>query len=313
MKGTGMARFEKTTLESPSGATLNLRSMLPDGASAVVQVHHGMGEHSARYARFAQALSGAGYAVYVQDLRGYGATIAPDAPLGVLAASGGFEVLAADALAVNDHIRSAHPGLPVVVFGHSMGSILSLYFAMKHPDRMDALACWNSGVDGGALVAISGLILGTERLFRGANAPSKIAMALTFDTWNKAFKPNRTAFDWLSRDDAEVDLYVADPLCGFAASTGLWLDLLGAVKFGGDDQNLARLPKGLPVHLLGGGDDPCSDKGRAMQRLAARMVKVGMQDVTAVVLPKTRHESLNEVNRDQTTQDFLNWLKAHLK
>jgi len=310
-----MREFQQTTLNAPSGAALALRCMLPTAKAkvkAVVQIHHGMGEHSARYARFAQALAGAGYAVYAQDLRGHGATTAPDAPLGVLAAQDGFDALAADALAVNDHIRANHPGLPVVVFGHSMGSILSLYFAIKYPDRMAALACWNSGVDGGVLVAISGLILGTERLFRGANAPSKIAMALTFDTWNKAFKPNRTAFDWLSRDAGEVDAYVADPLCGFAASTGLWLDLLTAVKFGGDDRNLMRLPKALPVHLPGGGDDPCSDKGRAMERLAARMVAGGMSDVTTVVLPNTRHESLNEINRDETTEAFLIWLSARL-
>lgn len=308
-----MREFQQTTLNAPSGAALALRFMLPTAkAKAVVQIHHGMGEHSARYGRFAQVLAAAGYAVYAQDLRGHGATTAPDAPLGVLAAQDGFDALAADALAVNDHIRAQHPGLPVVVFGHSMGSILSLYFAMKYPDRMDALACWNSGVDGGVLVAISGLILGTERLFRGANAPSKIAMALTFDTWNKAFKPNRTAFDWLSRDAGEVDAYVADPLCGFAVSTGLWLDLLAAVKFGGDDRNLMRLPKALPVHLLGGGDDPCSDKGRAMERLGGRMVAGGMHDVTTVVLPNTRHESLNEINRDETTQAFLIWLSARL-
>jgi len=308
-----MTTFEQTTLNTPSGAAINLRFMLPKGpVKAVVQINHGMAEHAARYARFATALAGAGFATYVQDLRGHGLTKAPDAPLGVLAQTDGFDALVQDMLAVNDHIRTAHKGKQVAVFGHSMGSILSLYCALKHPDRMDALALWNSGVDTGVLTALSGVILGAEQLFRGRNSPSKIATALTFDTWNKVFKPNRTGFDWLSRDEAEVDKYVADPLCGFAVSTGMWLDLLQAVKFGADDRNLYALPNSLPVHLLGGGHDPCSDKGRAMERLAARMKKCGMTDATAVVLPQTRHESLNEVNRDEVTKDFIDWLATRL-
>jgi len=156
------------------------------------------------------------------------------------------------------------------------------------------------------------IILGTEAILRGRQTPSRIATALTFDAWNKTFKPNRTGFDWLSRDEAEVDAYIADPLCGFDASISLWLDVTAAIYFGADDRNLARLPKSLPVHLLGGGDDPCSAKGRAMERLARRMQKARLTDVTCLVLPNTRHESLNEINRDQTTEDFLNWLETRM-
>jgi len=308
-----MPEFQQTSLTAPSGAQINLRYMLPKARPrAVVQINHGMAEHAARYERFAGALAAADIASYVADQRGHGYTTAPDAPPGVLAARDGFQRLSDDALAVNDYISAQHPDTPVVLFGHSMGSILSLYFALQHPDRMQMLVLWNSGVDTGMLTAMSRLILTVERAFRGRARPSRIANTLTFDTWNKAFKPNRTGFDWLSRDSVEVDLYIADPLCGFVASTGLWLDLLDGVAFGADDRNLAALPKALPVHLLGGGVDPCSDKGRAMQRLAGRMQQAGMMDVRCDILPDTRHESLNEINRNETTGALIGWLHERL-
>lgn len=302
-------KFTKTTIDSPTGAKIRLHNLMPRGkARAIVHVNHGMAEHSARYLRFATALEGAGFGVFAHDHRGHGETTASDAPLGVFGARDGFARVIADVLAVNDHIRAAHDA-PLVCFGHSMGSIIALNFALRHPDRLDGLCCWNAGVETGALAAASKLILGTEALLRGRQKPSAIARSLTFDAWNKAFKPNRTPFDWLSRDAAEVDKYVADPLCGFDVSIGLWLDLLGGVYFGADDANLAALARDLPVHVQGGGADPCSNKGRDMAHLGARLQGAGLTDVTVSILEGTRHESVNEVNRNATTVAFIGWLE----
>ena len=296
-------------LESPSGARLRLFSRLPEGRiRAAVQINHGMAEHAGRYARFADALARAGFAAFAHDHRGHGATEAPDAPRGVFGARDGFGKVIADVDAVNRHIRARDADMPVIAFGHSMGSIIALNYALRHPDRVAGLACWNAGVETGALARRSRLILGAERLLRGRERPSGLARKLTFDAWNKAFSPNRTGFDWLSRDEAEVDKYVADPDCGFEVSTGLWLDLLGGIFYGGDDRNLGSLARDLPVHVLGGAEDPCSNKGRDMAHLAARLERAGLTDVTLVTLPDTRHESLNEINRDTTTAGFLDWL-----
>ncbi len=303
--------FVETTLDSPTGARLKLYSRMPEGrVRAAVQINHGMAEHAARYARFADDLTLAGFAVFAHDHRGHGGTTAPDAPLGVFAAQDGFDKVIADTLAVNDLICDRDPETPVVCFGHSMGAIIALNFALRHPDRVAALACWNAGVETGLLARASKLILGTERLLRGRNVASKIAGKLTFAAWNAAFKPNRTEFDWLSRDEAEVDLYVADPLCGFDVSIGLWLDLLTGVFYGGTDRHLKRLARDLPVHIQGGGADPCSNKAQDMQHLTKRLQAAGLSDVTGLTLPDTRHESLNEINRNQTTGDFIGWLSA---
>lgn len=253
--------FRKTMVDGDGGAHIQLRSAVPDGRiRAVVQINHGMAEHSERYRRFARKLVGAGYAVYAHDHRGHGHTTAPRTPQGCFG-PGGFDAVIGDVLRINDHVNALHDGVPVVVFGHSMGSIIGLNFALRHPDRVAALACWNAGVEAGLLAKASRVILGAEAMIRGRNRPSRIAPRLTFDAWNKVFKPNRTAFDWLSRDIAEVDAYVADPLCGFDCSSGLWLDLLAGVRFGADDRNLSVLPKDLPIHVMGGAKIPAPRAG----------------------------------------------------
>ncbi len=300
--------FLETTVESPTGARLKLHSMMPEGrVRAAVQINHGMAEHSARYQRFAHALSEAGFAVFAHDHRGHGETKAPDAPLGVFAKTNGFNKVIEDVLAVNRHVKS-HAEVPVICFGHSMGSIIALNFAMRHPEALVGLVCWNAGVETGGLAAVSRIILGAEGAIRGRNAPSGLANKLTFQAWNKVFAPNRTEYDWLSRDEAEVDKYVADPNCGFKVSTGMWLDLISGVYFGADDTHLAKLALDMPVHLQGGAQDPCSNKGRDMVHLSERMSRAGMNDVTLNIIADTRHESLNEVNRDQTTEEFVRWL-----
>jgi len=306
-----MARkFQKSMISSPSGAQIALNTLLPKGKTrGAVHINHGMGEHSTRYLRFATALSEAGFAVFAHDHRGHGGTTAPDAPKGVFAARDGFQRVIEDALAVNAHIHDEIDG-PVIVFGHSMGSIIALNFALRHPERIDGLCCWNAGVETGALAAISKIILGAEKLVKGRDKPSNIARALTFETWNKAFKPNRTYFDWLSRDNAEVDKYIADPDCGFEISIGLWIDLLKGVYFGADDKNLKALRTDLPVHVQGGGADECSNKGRDMAHLAERLTRAGLSDVTLNILPGARHESVNETNRDEITANFVSWLEA---
>ena len=308
-----MSNWSHTQVESPTGASLRLYSgMAGDGVDkkplGVVHINHGLGEHAARYQRFAEFLNSRGYHAYAHDHRGHGATTANDAPIGQFAAKGGWQKVIEDVHFVNGHIRQQHPGLPVICFGHSMGSIIGFNYALRYSDKIDALCCWNASFTTGPLAAVGKIILKLERMFKGSDAASNITRKLTFDAWNAEFKPNRTGFDWLSRDEAEVDKYVADPLCGFPASIGMWLDVLEGVYFAADDANLAALPKNLPVHLLGGAMDPATEHGKQVEAIAPRLEKAGLGDVSVTILQDTRHESLNEINRDQTMADFANWL-----
>ena len=301
--------WQSSRLRTADGTDLQTYAHTPKGKiKGVVQVNHGMAEHAARYERLADALAQAGYATFAHDHRGHGHTTAPGAGLGVFAQNQGWDAVIGDVHGVNSHLASTHPDVPIICFGHSMGSIIGFNYALRHPQTIAAAALWNSGVETGALALIFSAILKIQRMFLGSDVPSGLATKATFDTWNKQFAPNRTGFDWLSRDPAEVDKYVADPLCGFPVSIGLWLDVLSGIYFAADDRNLAALPADLPVHLLAGTQDPCSDHGKAVAHIADRMKRRGMGDVTLHLLDNTRHESLNEINRDETTAMLIHWL-----
>ncbi|MEC9343147.1 MAG: alpha/beta hydrolase [Pseudomonadota bacterium] len=305
------ARWREGELASPTGATLHTWEIAPQGTPAsLVQINHGMAEHGARYERFARFLAGRGHAVIAHDHRGHGATTAPDAPLGMFGSGDGWASVIADTAAVNAHLRAMHPDTPLVVFGHSMGATVALDFALTHPAAVDGVALFNISASAPVLLRVFSVLLGIERMFKGSDTPSGLATAMTFSAWNRRFRPNRTEFDWLSRDEAEVDKYVADPLCGFPVSVGLWRALVAAILSTGDDRRLAALPRNLPFCLVGGGEDPVSDRGREIVALSRRLERAGFSDVTAKVYEATRHETLNEINRDIAMASFADWLDA---
>ncbi len=302
-------KFTKSKLKSSTGAELQLYKMKSkDRAKAVVHITHGMCEHIGRYERFANVLADNQYNVVAHDHRGHGLTTASDAPLGTFSKSDGWNKVIQDVDAVNDEIRKLYPDLPIVYFGHSMGAIVGLSYCIKHSNKIAASALWNSGVDSGLLLTVYGFLLKIERMFKGSDIPSQIAKKLAFEDWNNKFKPNRTQSDWLTRDEAEVDLYLNDPLSGFDASNGLWGDVLEGVRVGADDRQIAKIRNDLPIHMLAGGKDPCSDNGKAVERLYARLKKMSIKDINLTIHPENRHEALNELNRDVVMQDFVDWL-----
>jgi alpha-beta hydrolase superfamily lysophospholipase len=302
--------MERETYQSSSGSEINLYSLLPIGeVRAVIHITHGMAEHALRYSRFASKLANTSYAVFAHDYRGHGFTKANDAPQGVFADSKGFSLVLEDLNEVINLIKQRLPNKPIICFGHSLGSIINLNFAIKYPNQANAFACWNTGIETGLLPQVSRKILALEALIRNPKLSSLIAWKLSFGAWNAKFKPNRTEFDWLSQDEKEVDLYVADPLCGFDVSISMWRDILDGVFYAGNKKNLKNLPKELPVHIIGGANDPCTNNGRDMEKLAVKLRNNGLSDVTCNILESTRHESLNEINRNQTTELFISWLQ----
>ena len=296
-------------LRTHSGAELQLYERVPADPRAIVHVCHGMAEHAGRYDRFAHTLHAAGYATVAHDHRGHGLSTAPDAAQGHFGGRGWADVVA-DVEAVNRSIRERFDRTPVVVFGHSMGALIALSYALEHSGTVEGAAVWNVETSYDALGRTFRALLAAERFLKGSDVPSSIAERLTFDAWNKEFAPNRTDFDWLSRDEAEVDAYVGDPMCGFPVTVGTWLAVLEGMRFTGSEIALTGLPRDKAVHLLGGRADPCSRHGAAMERLRDRLGAIGARDVTLELLEGARHESLNEINREETTAGFIAWLDA---
>jgi alpha-beta hydrolase superfamily lysophospholipase len=297
----------QTSLASPTGAALNLYATTAKGpARGVVQVNHGISEHAARYARFAEAMSERGFHVYAHDHRGHGGTRAPDAPPGIFGKQGVTQVLA-DVAAVHDLIAERHRGLPVIVFGHSMGGLVALSVVLGHSQRLAGAAIWNANFSAGLLGRIAQAVLAWERFRLGSDVPSRILPTLTFQAWAKKIPDRRTDFDWLSRDPAEVDKYVADPLCGWNASVSMWADLFRFIFRGSEEVHFGPVRRDLPFNLVGGEKDPATSGGRAVLDLAGRLERLGFSDVTTRIYAETRHESLNELNRDAVTDDFADW------
>ena len=306
-----MAFDDRRVLDSPTSAALNLlvkrATQAPRG---VVQINHGLAEHAARYGRFADHLAMHGFHAYAHDHRGHGGTTAPDAPPRMFARKDGAEKVIADVLAIHELIAKEHPGLPVIVFGHSMGGLIALDLVRRHSRRIAAAAIWNTNFSAGPAERVARLLLLWERLRLGSDVPSRLLPKLTFQNWARQIPDQRTAFDWLSRDREEVDAYIADPLCGWDASVSMWLDIFDLIIRGANDRNLAGVRKDLPLHLVGGGKDPATGGGKAVRDLEDRLGRLDFSNVTTSIYPDMRHESLKEVDRNAVIADFVKWANA---
>lgn len=294
-------------LKAGDGADIFVRRWAPGGEPrAAVQIAHGLAEHSARYARLAQALTEAGYAVYANDHRGHGQSARAE-DLGFFADKDGWTKCVGDLWTLNRRIAADLPGKKIFLLGHSMGSFMSQRFISEHSDAI--AGCILSGSNGAppAIAAAGRLIARIERLRLGARGQSGLLQQLMFGDFNKRFKPARTDFDWLSRDPAEVDKYVADPLCGFAFSTQLAIDLLDALGDLTSPATIARIRKDLPVYIFSGSRDPV---GANINGLIDAYRRGGLTKIAVNIYPDGRHEMLNETNRQQVTSDLVGWLDA---
>ncbi|MCV9999841.1 alpha/beta hydrolase [Pararhizobium sp. YC-54] len=296
------------TLQSPSGAALAWRHWPASGPhKGVLIVAHGLAEHSARYARFAEVMAAHGFNVYAHDHRGHGATRAADAPLGRYAQAQGAAKVVDDVAAMRAMAASRHPGLPVILFGHSMGGLIALNAAEENPGLYDGLAVWNSNFNPGLAGRAAQAVLAVEKMLKGSDVPSGLLSKLTFGAWAKSIPERKTDYDWLSHDPVEVAKYIDDPLCGFDASVSMWIDLFKLTFAGASPDRLAGLPQDLPVHLVGGGQDPATTGGQEIRWLERRMRAAGLKGVTTIVYPAMRHETLNETERDGAMRDFAGW------
>ena len=290
---------------------LYVNQWMPDGPPrAVVMISHGMAEHGGRYARLAQALCGAGYGVYALDQRGHGRT-AEAGTVGLYAETDGWNKVVGDLASLNQHIGQQHPGLPIILLGHSMGSYISQAYLLHHSASLHGAILSGSNFQPVALYRAAQIIARIERARQGLRGRSALIDFLSFGSFNKAFKPNRTAFDWLSRDPVEADKYINDPLCGFRCTNQLWIDLLGGLQQISKVSNLAQIDPGLPILVMGGDCDPVSE-GKRLKNLAHALREAGCQHVQLTLYPQARHEVFNETNRDEVTADLLAWLDQAL-
>ncbi|RBY87812.1 alpha/beta fold hydrolase [Blastococcus sp. TF02A-30] len=261
----------------------------PAGAPrGIVQLTHGMGEHLLRYEALAADLTRAGFVVVGQDHRGHGAT-AREGQWGALG-PGGWDELVRDIGRLSDRVRTELPDLPLVLLGHSMGSFAAQQHVLDHSEDL------------------AGLVL------TGTAALDLLEPAIDLDgpmdlsAFNAAFAPARTDYDWLSRDPAQVDAYVADPRCGFGLSAADGKQMFVSARQVADPDRIAGIRADLPVYVAVGDQDPVTGQLALVHGLVQRLEQAGLSDVTLQVYGDARHEVFNETNRDEVVADLLAWL-----
>lgn len=260
----------------------------------VVQIAHGIAEHSLRYDRLAQALTAAGYRVRAMDHRGHGKSVASAQELGNFGEPG-FLGLVTDMAALGAQIAQSQPDLPLFLLGHSMGSIAAQHVVLDYSSQYTGLV-----LSGSTAVDVM-----AQNLASAANDEP-----IGLEAFNAAFEP-RTGYEWLSRDAAEVDKYVADPLCGFDLPDDALPQLFTQMDRLADAAALGEIRANLPIFIISGDADPLAGGGQLAQLLGQRYRDAGVGDVSVNLYPGARHEIFNEINRDQITADVVAWLNAH--
>ncbi|WP_330256064.1 lysophospholipase [Nocardia sp. NBC_00565] len=262
----------------------------PQGrAIGAIVLIHGMGEHALRYAETAEALAGAGFVVFAYDHRGHGASVVSGTERGDLG-PGGWSALVADIGAVVDKVRADHPDIPLVLVAHSMGSFATQQFLLDNSGRVDAVAMTGTAA--------------LDMLEPALDLEQDLDLAM----FNAPFVPARTDFDWLTRDEAIVDAYLVDPLCGFGVDRASTREMFAAARRLGDAEEVAKIRSNLPIYIAVGSKDPVNADMLLVNVLLQRLRDAGIEDLTFHNYPDARHELFNETNRADVVSDLLDWL-----
>ncbi|MDR0636568.1 MAG: lysophospholipase [Treponema sp.] len=307
-------------LSADDGAKLFVRNWIPRPTippRAIVHIVHGMAEHSLRYERLAQRLNTAGIVVWAADMRGHGRTAdlsvndaARGGLLGHCADKDAISRIAADIDALNRAIAKQYPNTPLFLLGHSWGSFLVQNYIETY--RRQLAGCILSGTRGpDGLKIKAGMSLMTAFAILYGRKGSFLAQAIANGPYSRSFKPTRTAFDWLSRDEKEVDAYISDPLCGKLCSSVFYRDLLSLLNKIHKPEALAAIKRELPIYIFGGSKDPVGDMSNSPTALVNAYRSIGIQDLEFVLYPDARHETLNETNREEVTENLLTWILKH--
>jgi alpha-beta hydrolase superfamily lysophospholipase len=302
------------TFKDAHGANIFVYKWLPDAdvpVKAVVQIAHGMAETAARYERLAQILTKHGYIVYANDHKGHGQTAASLDDVGYIGKEG-FQGMLLDMVQLTQIIKSENNDCAIFLLGHSMGAFLTQGYIQKYGNHLTGVILSGTNGDPGPSI-IAGIFLAKliAKLY-GERHKSKALDNLVFGSYNKSFNPQHTPFDWLSRDEIEVNKYIMDPFCGTLFTASFFRDFFLFLQEINKPQSLSQIPKQLPLYLFSGNQDPVGHRSKGVLKLIKAFEEQQMKDLTYRFYEGGRHEMLNDINRDEVTEDLLTWLDGRL-
>ena len=298
--------------DSKGAGKIHACKWTPEGEpKAIVQILHGIAEFVERYDHFADFLTANGILVVAEDHMGHGQSINGDGIRGYF--HGGWFAAVEDSAQLMKDTMAQYPGVPYILFGHSMGSFMARTILCKYPEAglRGAVICGTGWQPAFALPGVIRVIEGICKM-TGETKPNEKLQNMVFGSYNKKVEHPRTPFDWLTRDAKIVDAYIAHPLCGFTASCGLLRDMMKGILFVEQTGNLAAMRKDLPVFFIAGKEDPVGPYGKGVQTCASAFEKAGMQDVKVRIYPLCRHEILNEINKEDVYKDVLHWIQEKI-
>ena len=301
------------SLPSKSGiADVYARCWTPENPKAIIQIAHGMAEHGERYEDFAKYLCEKGIAVFVNDHLGHGKSVKSDKDLGYFGENGGWDALVEDERAFTELIKAEYPEIPVVFFGHSMGSFIAREYTRRYgrDERIKAVVfCGTSGKNPAAAIAIT--LAGTIAKAKGSRHKSEFINKMAFGPYNAKCE-KRTPFDWLSTDTAQVDKYIADKYCGYLFTAAGYKDLFTILnKVSGKDWFEAVNPD-LPMLVIAGEDDPVGAYGKGIKQVYNDLKAANKKDVTLKLYAGMRHEILNEIENKIVYEDIAAWVLSKI-
>ncbi len=299
--------FLSSSIPGQDGHLIPLYHWPVDNPLAVVHILHGMSEHGRCYDDVAQTLQASGLAVIAHDHRCHGAACDIH-QLGQASEQDSFRRICDDVLLVNRAIRGWYPQRPLLLLGHSMGSFIAQIFAQEHSSEIDALLLEGSNYAAPWYLGLAGLIAALETWRQGPQGQSALLHALSFGQFNRLFRPNRTRYDWLSRDPRFVDRYIADPLCGTQVSNLYWKQMLQAMVTMSRLSSMRAICKDLPIYVFSGEKDPVGGQGKGVKKLVEVLKSSGIRQVDMQLYPDARHDILHETHRDRVIADMVAWM-----
>ncbi|MCC8100846.1 MAG: alpha/beta hydrolase [Clostridiales bacterium] len=289
-------------LSSDRKTKIHFHEWLPEGhPKAVIQVSHGITEHIGRYGELAIALVGKGYAVAGNDHMGHGESERPDCYR--------WEYLVKDAHRLQEYLKQQYPTVPFYCIGFSLGSFVVRNLLAHFPDSVDAAILIGTGFQSASQISFAKAIASLEAKRVGDGNRSKLIQKMSFGTYNRYFKPNKTDFDWLCESVDGISNYMQDEACGKFMPAGLFRELLRGMLVTGDKESIGKISERLPMFFLSGKDDPVGEMGKGVERLIDVYKEAGINDVSLNLYPG-RHDILHEACRDHVIGDIVEWLEV---
>lgn len=286
----------------------------PEGeVRAVLQICHGMVEYIRRYDEFAQFLCGEGYYVVGNDHLGHGKSIQAKSEYGFFNEKYGNACVLGDMHTLRQRTEKKYPGVPYFMLGHSMGSSLLRQYIQMYGNGLSGAVLMGTVADHKKAALLFGKRLcRVMAAFRGWHYRSKMVDNLVLGAYNKKFKPARTRADWITSDNENLDMYVADPLCSFMSTVNAYYNVFSGMIGIQRKESVYMIPKGLPVLFVSGADDPVGEFGKGVRKIYEKYRAAGIRDVTLRLYTGDRHEILNETDREQVYKDLLGWFEKHI-